>query len=295
MESTKFYYEQMDVEYLGKEFSKHFGKNCMTPEFFVNQFRNNRNIWDVFPCEEPVKKVRDFLPNSHLPMKMKIFLYNKAQRAKQHLVVAEILSHFMYCRRDQLHYKNSPIVSINLQWITVSGHSNPKLVEDEENFNGRLTHLVNDKQPICLINLVTESGLQIYLDLCSPQVDVHSYTEEGYPFLMLNEIKKGSAYAPQVSNNVIIEDIEEPVPVNSEELYGSYLEMIVDQQEESSDPDRAEFLVEYHERIEADFKKLIDDQISIIRKKRQNAKRHARKKAKKLRQKQQKSNETTTD
>jgi len=277
--SNKKYYEQLDVVYLAKEFSKFFHHNSITPEFYINQFRQNRYIWDVFPTEDPIKTVQEFLPHSHLNHKSKINLYSKAERANQHLAISEVFSHFLFRRQSEVHYNQDPIKQISLQWIVVTGHRNHKLIEDEENFMGKLTFLLKDKQPICLIHLETESGKTFYLDLCATQIDIYSYSEDGFPFLMIEEeIKIDQLYSETHNLNVKVLEVEQLVPINSETNYGAYLEMLVDQQAEDSDPDRAEFLVEFHERLEEDFRKLIYAKINAQKKKEAKKRKKAEKK-----------------
>lgn len=255
--NRKQFHPCFEVEHLAKEFSRHFHHGSLTPDFYINNIHGRaQTTWDMYPSEEPVKKVKDFILNSHLPTRMKKRIYFKAERAKQHLIVSEILAHYFFTHLEQIHYRRTPISQIGIQWVTITGHKNPYDEETEE-------HLLLDKQPISLIYLKTESGQVLYLDLCSPQVDVHSYTEDGFPYLILEELKLKKQYAPKFSNFVTIDQLSpEPELITDEAHFGNYLEMIVDQAEKEEDDDRAEYLVEYHERLENDFDLEIQKQMS---------------------------------
>lgn len=247
--------KQNEVQFLAEQFSKHFHHHSLTPDFILNDIRGQAgSVWDIFPTDEPVKRIREFLPNSRLPPRMKRRIYFKAERAKQHLVCSEILGHYIFTRLGEIHYQSRSLVKeVGIQWLTVTGHRNPYDEEMEEYF-------LKNKQSISLLYLKLENGQELWIDLCSPQVDVHSYTKEDFPCLILTELPKtkGELYSKKHNNFVALtEDAPPAEMITSEEHYGQYLEMIVDQAEKENDYDRAEYLVEYHERMEEDFSKQI--------------------------------------
>lgn len=257
-QTNKIYYEYLDVTYLAKAFSKLFHEQSLTPEYYINQIGKAHSTWDNFPTEEPVKEIRQFLPHCRYPQKMKMNIFYKAERASQHLVVTECLSYYMFTRIKDVHYQGDPIETVNIQWLTVTGHRNPVMLEEEQ-------YLLKNQQPICILYLVTKSGQNLYLDLCATQVDINHYSDDdgksGYPYLLLDKLELNQPYAPDNNLNVTITAIEEPVPVTSEN-FGNYLEMLVDQHDEE-----AEYLIEYHERMVDDFRKTINRKLKTLKNK----------------------------
>lgn len=269
-EQEKIYYEHLDVQSLGKTFSKIFHEQVLAPEYYVTQTGRGNLVWDNLPTEEPVKNVREFLPHSRYPQRMKTNWFFKAERATQHLVVTQILSHYMFTRLGDIHYNEDPIDKIYIQWMTADGFTNPMMLEEEQ-------YLLKNKQPFCVVHLVTKSGKKLYLDLCATQFDIASYSSDdgktGYPYYLTENVEKGKPYAPKLRPSVRIIEMEEPVPVDSEEIFRTYLEMLLD-----GDLDDAEYLVEYHERMENDLRKLVNKETKRIREKRKKDRQKERKK-----------------
>lgn len=246
----------MDVESLAKEFSRHFHENVLAPDYYINSL-GRTNQWDNIPTEEPVKQLRDFLPHSRYPNRIKWNYFNKAERTGQHLVVSQILSHYFFTKLGEIHYQQDLIKTISLQWLIVKGHRNPFMLEEEQ-------YLMKNKQPICIIKLETESGQIFYLDLCATQLDIFKYSSKdnksGFPFLMIkNKLQIKKLYAPEFDKNIKIVSMEEQIIVNNEQIFLDYLELLLD----NDNLDDAEHLVEYHERIEKQFRIKIDDILNI--------------------------------
>jgi hypothetical protein len=266
------YDPHMDIEYLAIAFSRHFHQKSLSPDFYAVVKKPSQ--WEIYYTEEPCKTLNEFLPSCRYPIWQKKKYFYKAERLNQHLVVSEVLGHYFYLHQEQIHFRSDPITQINLQWLSVTGHSNPYDVEEG-------VYLMQNKMRISVLHLVTKSGRNIYLDLCGPQLDLHNYatgdmrkTGMDDPILMLDSIKAGKPYAPKVNQSITVTAVEDSVPITSDEHYPEYLELIIDQIEKSKntyndstqnpadlDPDRGEYLIEYHERLEEEFTKSIQDKI----------------------------------
>lgn len=250
MESTSD--PKMDVENLAIQFSHLFHKEGLSPEFYVCIKRPG--LWEIYDTEEPCKELNDFLRACRLPLWMKKRYYYKGERANQHLVVTEILGHFMFRHKDEIHFRGDLIDKISIQWATMTGHTVPYDKEEER-------YLMKNKLPVSLLLLTTKMGKNIYIDLCGPQLDVHNYAsgdkKRGYddPIYMTNTIKRGKLYAPDLDKSVKVISIEDPITID-EDHYRKYLDLLI----EEDDDDRAEYLIEYHERLEGDFEKLVKEQ-----------------------------------
>lgn len=250
--SSKSFSPFMDVEYLATNFSSHFHFNSLSPEFYIQVKKLNH--WEMYPTEEPVKRLNDFLPSSRTIYFLKKRMYYKAERANQHLIVCEVLGHYFLEHLEELHFRQDQIAKINLQWLTVSGHMNPYDQEEE-------VYLLKNKQRISVLHLVTQSGLNIYLDLCGPQIDLHNYADKfDIPIVMTDNLENKKPYLPDVNKNINVLLVEESVPITDQDHYREYLELMIKDNEDDVD-DRAEYLIEYHERLEKDFSDLIQKNI----------------------------------
>tara|TARA_R100001163_G_scaffold65832_1_gene65436 strand:+ start:1471 stop:2334 length:864 start_codon:yes stop_codon:yes gene_type:complete len=259
-EAAKQLDPRMDVEHLSIVFSNHYKKNSMSPEFYICYKRPGQ--WEIYYTEDPVKTIREFLPTCRLPFRLQKRMYYKAERANQHLIVCEVLGHYFVQNLGRIHFRGDPIKSVNLQWLLVTGFSNPRDTEEE-------ISLLKNKQRISILKLITRSDKTIYIDLCGPQIDIHGYATGSFkekkgqddPILMFDKIENKKPYVPQLSKSVKVLEIEDVVPIEDEEHFGNYLEMMLDETANDPDCDKAEYLVEYHERLEEEFSKRIEQQI----------------------------------
>jgi hypothetical protein len=270
--STPAYDPHMDIEYLAIIFSQQFHKKSLTPDFYVCIKKPSN--WEIYYTEEPCKTLNDFMPNCRAPIFQKKKYFYKAERLNQHQTVSEILGRYFYLHLQQIHFRGDPITQINLQWLTVSGHSNPYDVEEE-------VYLMDNKMRISVLHLVTKSGRNIYLDLCGPQVDLHNYatgefkTGQDDPILMVNSIKVGKPYSSALNKDVKVISLEDPIPITVEGHYQEYIKKLIHdienpertftditQNPNNTDPDRGEYLIEYHERLLTEFSELIQEKIT---------------------------------
>jgi len=240
-----------DIEYIARSFSKHFHKNSWSPNFYITDIKKSGTYWDIFPMDEPIKKMNQFLRNSRLSPKLKSFIYYKAERANQDLVVSEILAYYFLKHIDQIHYQQKKIIEIGIQPLTVTGHKNPFDIELE-------FYLMKNKQPINVIYLKTESDQVLYIDLCCSQLDIHSYDSNNMPYLLLTEISKNKLYASKFNNSVKVIQVDELIKINDESHYNTYLQNLVNTKpKEDLEEDELDYLQGYHERMYNDFAVLI--------------------------------------
>ena len=270
--SSSNYDPHMDIEYLGTLFSQQFHKKSLSPDFYVCIKKPAH--WEIYYTEEPCKTLNEFMPSCRAPIWQKKKYFYKAERLNQHLTISEILGRYCYQHLDQIHFRNDPITQINLQWLTVSGHSNPYDVEEE-------VYLMDNKMRVSVLHFVTKAGRNIYMDLCGPQIDLHNYVTgdlrkgQDDPILMVDSIKVGKAYSSVLNQSVKVLALEEPVPITTETHYKEYLDKLIydienpektytdiTQNPNNVDPDRGEYLIEYHDHLGREFTKLIEDKIS---------------------------------
>lgn len=244
-----------DVEYIGQLFSKHFHKTSWSPNFYISDIKKSGTYWDMYPQDEPVKKMNLFLRNSRLSPKLKSFVYYKAERANQDLVVSEILAYYFLKHKDEIHYQQKKIVEIGIQPLIVDGHKNPYDIEQE-------LYLMKNKQPINIVYLKTELNQILYMDLCASQLDINAYTTEGMPYLLLTELQKNKLYVPKLNNSVRIIEIRELIKIFNETHYENYIKNLINtESNEDLEDDELDYLQGYHERIYKDFETLINKKI----------------------------------
>lgn len=267
------YESHMDIEYLAIAFSHHFHQKSLSPDFYACIKKPSH--WEIYYTDDPCKTLNEFLPSCRYPIWQKKKYFYKAERLNQHLIVCEVLGHYFYQNLQKIHFRSDPITQINLQWLTVTGHTNPYDVEEE-------VYMMQNKQRISVLHLVTKSGKNIYLDLCGPQVDLHNYATGDMrkmglddPILMVDSIKEGCTYAPSVNLDIKVIGVEgESTTLMEEGHMSKYLKDMIEEIERSqttysdstqnpanSDPDRGEYLVEYHERLEKEFAEMIENKI----------------------------------
>ena len=255
-DEPKNFTQYNEIEYLGKLFSKHFHYNSWSPDFFINDIKKNGAYWDIRYTDEPVKKMSQFLLNSHLPQRLKKYVYYKAERANQDYSVSEILAHYFLKNINQIHYQQQQITHVGIQKLTVVGHKNPYDQEQE-------IYLLQNKLPITVIFLKTISGQTLYMDLCASQLDINSYSDDGMPYLLLTELSKNKLYAPKFSNAIKVISIDEPIITSDNSHYESYLKDLINNKNENLDDDELDYLQNYHEKLESDFSNTLERQAKI--------------------------------
>lgn len=253
---TNVFNQYNEIEFIAKLFSKHFHYNSWSPDFYINDIKKSGAYWDIYPTEDgsAVKRMSDFLRNSHMSPRLKKFIYYKAERANQDVIVSEILAHYFLKHINEIHYQQQKIIEIGIQSFVVVGHKNPYDQEQE-------IYLLKNKQPISIVYLKTESGQTLYIDLCATQLDINSFDDHGMPYLLLTEIHKNKLYAPKSSNAIKVIEIKDLIVINDDSHYQTYLQNLVNTKENDGlEDDEKDYLQNYHERLESDFEKFINKQ-----------------------------------
>jgi len=251
----KKYYTMMDIELVCIAFSKHFSQNAQMPNYYINQIRENGSVWDDMDFgddADPIRSIKEFLPHSRFPEFIKSGYFLKAQRAYQDYLVCQVLSHFILCRLGGIHYQGDPIDKIYLQPIVVTGHRAP-ILENEERY------VVPIKHKIYCIFLTTKGGTELYLDLCSPQIDITRLSNDktGYPYLIFRvskngqkrqQMQVGELYCSEHNRNVKIISVLPLIPIENEKPFKKYLKSFQDQEDREDQEDQEVETTEQNEQ-----------------------------------------------
>lgn len=225
----KKYYAYMEIEMVAKAFSKHFSEHAQMPNYYITQLKGE--LWDDMEVEEPIRNIHAFLPHSKYPDFIKYKYFYKAQRAYHDVMISQILSHFILCRLNELHYHGDPLKSVSLQYVTVKGHTTPSLEYEER-------YVVPKVHRVCCLLINTMSGQEFYLDLCGPQIDINQLSNgrSGYPYVLFRlsksendrkRMKIQEAYCQELNNDVKITEVGPLIPVENEKPYKEYLEKLI--------------------------------------------------------------------
>jgi hypothetical protein len=222
-----------DVEVIAKALSKMIHLHSLTPDFSIKNFDSSSQYdWNVREMDEPVKKIRDFLPNCRSSERIKKNLYYKAERIGQSLIAVEILGEYLRNRKQQLYYKSKLVVEIKMQWLTVKGHIVPKIRDFEKPIIPKIFNF-----PVTLLKLQDDDN-PIYIDLCATQLDINTYDEKGHPYLILTKLEPNTYYSKEHNLYTKIVSIEEAFSFKDDTNWNEYLDEI----EEEEDRNQVEYI-----------------------------------------------------
>lgn len=246
-----------DVIYLSKIMSKHFHEKSITPDYYITGFSNHGQVWNIVEMEDPVKDIQHFLPNCRLNEKMKKNIYWKAERAGQSILLCQMLSNYFHnkIRSNALFYNKCPIINVFILPITTKYHKTPVFDDERKVLSGKETfHVIH-------LHYIDEERYvrDLYIDLCSPQVDVTSYDSEGYPLYVFENLEVDELYANEHNRDTTVIRIDQDIYVNSDVSYQNYLDAV-----------RNEFMDEVEEYV----RHLYNSYKDTIRKKLRNKRRN---------------------
>jgi hypothetical protein len=265
MESSPFH----DAETLAQILSLVYDQNAPLPDYYITGFGLNNRSWRITEVEEPLTKIMQFLPYCRYPDSMKKNIFYKAQRVDQAATLTQILCNFFINKTlsKNLYYRGKLVASVNLQWVTVSGYKNPIMEEWEK------TLLPVNNYSFPVVNLITSDNEEVFIDLCSTQIDVNNYDENNVPFLVLHKLTVGAPYASELNKNVIITSMEAPVPVVNDSNYNNFIEMLQN--------DFGEEVRNYTEYLYKTYKDLVQKKCKAHKKTKNKRKNNKRKNHKK--------------
>lgn len=216
-----------DLIYLVRTFSQHFHEKSMTPDYYISGFRDYGRIWNVFEVDDPIKSIKHFLPNCRYNDRTKWNLFWKAERSGQSIMISQLLSNYLSNKATSrsLFYQNQPITKVWIQSVTVEGHKAPQLSFGE--CDSKM--LIPNKEKIDIVGLQYDDK-QLFVDLCGPQIDIYHYdSDNNCPIYLFENLEKDQLYAHSHNHNVKVIDISDPIYVENDSVYQSYLQTLEDE------------------------------------------------------------------
>lgn len=254
-----------DAEWLAQGFSEIFAAEAVLPDYRVTGDSYRHSKWVCVELEDAVKNPKAFLPHARCPEQIKKNIFFKAQRVAQGMLCSQLLAKLYSAKisSKSLYFKGKLVTAVYIQWLTIKGHRDI-FVEDWEDF------IVKREVITQIIKLDVEGRDPVYIDVCSPQVDVFSYGPNGFPYLMLEKLEEKKDYAPEVTKmGATVYSIEEPILVKNETNWNAFLKkMEIDFDEE---------VRLYCEYVDEEFKKNLKTKQNTQKKKKQKANQKAKK------------------